>query len=757
MEMDLKRRFDKVMVQPAHVPQLARLISRFQRGVVWLLLACAIPGAAIAQQATDSPALPTEFTDPDSVTDETQRVLLRTVRSADPQTPEAIVRYASALINAELYLDARLLLSRLAALNLSDDQAQQLIDRLGSDLFLQSSLIPELQPEGRQVANSILTSATRATRTPARIQASIRNLSATDASARRIALGQLEQAGESSVAELLNVFADSNRKSEYPAVRQALAQLGESYFQPIVGATRAKQARVKVEAIRALTRIRNESSTDVLMWSYLAPQHPIELQQMSLQALIERGIQPDANLIEQRFFRRAFQYVNGNVARPVSLDRSVKIWHWSEQRNQMAAGEVDPQTASRVIAARHAANLYEVNPASLRNRAIYLLTQLERAKRLATPARSINVDAVVAGLNTNVQEINVVLSQAVRLELYPAAIACCEIISQHGKPELLYRNNGEPSALIEAITSGDRYLQFAAFQAIDRLDPGRAYVGSSFVLSFAVYLAQSRNVPIAAVAHPEADLAQTFAAAISNQGIVGQPAVSSRGLFDLATSNPDVEMVLVSDKIGRPGFRSLIDQLRNDWRTRRMPIAMLYHDMDRGHQISRELDRDELFIAVPYTNNAELIATNVDRLIQRIEPYRLTRPSRFGQAKSALNWLVKVSSDRQRYNFYELAQYHEQLAELLFVPGFEVPATKILAQLPTATVQRQLINFAGQTQLPMEQRKQAASAFAQAVKRGGTMLTNDEIRAQFQRYQAASQTPNEEVYGTIMQAIQSQR
>ncbi|MEL7497999.1 MAG: hypothetical protein AAFN77_10340 [Planctomycetota bacterium] len=764
----MKRRSDKVMVD-LDLEHLAALPPRRQTTGTRFVTACAVAillwlivSPTWAQDdapAIDPMATPTSFSESDANLSETQKLILDSVRESDPQVPFELVEASQILFDAGLFQDTRFLLGRLEQANLSDEEWLAIVDRFGSTFFLDVFSHMNTQPEGNRIARKVLSAARRAARSPERIQALIKNLSSSDRSAVSKSLRKLEALGESAVAEMISIFADDNREAEFDSVRLAINQLAPNSVEPLVGAAKSTNAKVKVESIRALARIDHPASTEVMMWSYLAPNHGPTLRQLAGQALAQRGVTTDPNQIEQQFFTRAYKYARGQYQAVTPISGKVTFWNWDRNQQRMVANTINASLATQLVAARHAASLYDINPASKRNRAMFLLTQLESFQRLAGSGNEIDADAIIDRLNSNTEEIDTILSQAIRLKMFPAAVACCSILKKFGNESLLHRYNGKPSPLAAAITSGDRYLQTAAFDTIRTIDPKTGYVGSSFVLDLAVNLAGGSRQPVALVGHRNVNEAQTYAANVGSAGLTGIGATSSQQLFKIATTNPDVEVIMISDSFTGAGYLNLIRQLRSDWRTREIPIALLYTDVDRGQQAVTYLEADDRFIATPFTTKPAMIATHVARLITRIKPHRVSGIDRQIHSQNAIDWISKITSDRNTYRFYEIGKHQAALSSLIFRAGFENTASDILSNVGTPSAQRQLVNFASQNSLPVDQRKVAAEAFGRSIKQGGTLLTTDEIQLQYDRYNASANEPQatQQILGSILDSIEANR
>ncbi len=715
------------------------------------------PFASVAGGDPQPEVNPPTLADISQIPDEMTQLVLRSVREAKLQTPEKLANAARVMMDVELYGDARYYLGLISMMGLDDNQLFELQESLGSDFFSLIQISDSVQPEGRTLARKVLASATRVGLAPARIDQLIKLLNSSDISVRSEAFRKLRRLGEPAAAELLNVFAQDDRVSDFPGVRGALNSMGAHSQGPLLGAARASDLQVQTEAIRSLGYYRTSEAHDVLMRAYLSPKVPQFIRRIALDSLTQAQYPADPTVIEKLLYERSREYLLGERQVDGSIIGTVTLWNWDDNTNRLVATNVDPRTAMRVIAARRASDLYEIRPDLPRNREMYLLTQLEAAKRLVGPNHKTDVDVLIDGLDTNSQEIENTLVQAMQLGLVPGAIACCEMLEKIGTEELLTDSNGQPRPLVQAILFGDRHLQFAAMQAIARIDPQRPFAGSSYMVNLAIYLAQSENRPSGLIGHNREDIGQTYAATLASSGLVGRSVASSREFFRAATADPDVEVLLVTDSLDNPDYADLIQQLRNDWRTRRLPIALLFQDANRARRMKVRIGDDPLFTVIPFSFAPEYVESHVARLNDKVQPWKLTNFDRRRHGASAVDWLTKIANDRDHYGFYNLGQQQSQLTRLLYLPGFAESASQILASLGTPAAQRELVNFASQSGLPVDEREKAVEAFVQSVKTGGTLLTTVEIQQQYDRYNASKNEPEatQKVLGTILDAIEA--
>ena len=693
------------------------------------------------------------------VLDETEQLILKTVQDSNPKTAPELANAIKILLDIDLFDEAKAYITQIDALGLDDQKLFELNQSAGADFFLLIHTQKQLQPEGKALAMKVLTASKTVGNSTARIQQLIKVLNNQDITVRSAAFRQLRQIGEPAVAEMLNTFADPDRKSLYPGLRGGLKFMGVNAQGPLLGAAHAADSQVQAEAIRALGNYNSLEARHALMRAYLSNKVPSYLRRIALDSLSGSGSSlVDAAEVEKQLFDASMDYLTGNRKYSGAMLGTVQLWNWDSESKSLVPTEVSPETAARMIASRRAEDLYEIRPDLPRNRELYLLTQLEVAKRMAGQNKQVKTDKLVQRLSLNQSEVDSLLVRAMELELIPAAIACCEVLGAIGDDSTLFQSE-TPSSMVQAILFGDRHLQFAALEAIAKLDPQQAFPGSSYVVSLAVYLAKSKNRPAGLIGHNDQTKGQTFAANLADSGLVGEAVMTSKEFFDASIENPDIEVLFVTDTLDRPDSVELIQQLRNDWRTRRLPIAFLYRDLERGKRVILRVRDNKRFAAIPFSLQPDLIASNVNRLSELDSSWKVTNFDRRRHAAAAVKWLEKVSIDTIAYGFYNLGNQQNSLISLLYVPGFASSSSKILASLGTPTAQRELVNFASQSGLPIEDRQKVASAFSECVKRGGTLLTTREIQQQYDRYNASEKesTESQKVLGVILDAIEARK
>ncbi len=501
------------------------------------------PFADVRATRVDQPADPTAnvapVTQPAAPMSEATKVVVRALVESNPQTDLELGKAVKMLLDVEQFQTAKTYLAQLQTIATDDASLFRVYEELGSDFFLRIHGLEALQPEGREFANKVLAAAKTEAYQPARIEGLIGRLNDPDISARSAAFRKLRMLGAPAAAQMIHVFANPNRRNEFPGVRAALRLMGDDAIGPLIAAARADILQVQADAIYALGFYPSEQATDVMMRTYLSEKMPESLRRVAFESLSKNQSRPiDPTAVEQRFYETAKSYLTGKRKLPGGLLDEVTIWQWNPQTQQPQPVKVSTPTATRLAAAERASDLYDINPNSPPNRQLFLLTQLEASKRVVGPSQPVDVAGLTKQFKTDAAEIELILQQALALKLIPAATACCEILGEIGSPELLLGINNQPRALINAILLGDRHLQFAAFEAIAKLDPQMAFPGSSYMMMLAVYMASSEGRAAGLVGHVRPDISQTYAVTLSSAGLLEKPPAPVASSFGKRSPTP---------------------------------------------------------------------------------------------------------------------------------------------------------------------------------------------------------------------------
>ena len=463
----------------------------------------------------------------------------------------------------------------------------------------------------------------------------------------------------------------------------------------------------------------------------------------------------DQSQIEQRLARRVRRFLSGRRIGTDDITGNLRVWTWNGDSQQLEPQEVDPEVGTRQRGVRLAKSLYNINPGNAENQKLLMLSELETRKRAKGPSRPIDTEAFLKSYpGQSAVRINELLPQAIELDLIPAAIACCEVLKQTGDASLLH---GRPPALVQAILTGERQLQFAAFDAIAQIDPQSPFGGCSYVSDFATFIASSRFQRAALVGHNREDIARATASALIPLRWQGDPAVATREIFERVDANPDLEILLIGDSLTQPAVRELVQQLRVNWKTKSLPIGILASSEAQLIRSSQLTAGAERLLTFPYSSESEALVRQMGELEKLQNTWAaVSSDDRYAHASRAIDWLSRVASE-SKYDFYNAAHYESRMLDWLYHPEFTEPAAKILSANPSPAAQQALVSFISQNELPIEARQAVAEAFEKAVKTSGTLLTTSEINLQYDRYNASENQPKEtqQVLGRVLDIIEA--
>ena len=689
--------------------------------------------------------------------EEPEELLVRSVAQSNPTTPVELSNAIGLMLDIDEFEKAKEYLGKLSTADLNGRVSYELNRDAGSELFYRLARTTELQPQGRTLALKVFKAASVWANSDERISQLVEEVATGDTYQRSESFAKLNRIGDKAVAKVIEAFADDQREDQFPALRGALYAFGDAALGPLTGAAESNVPAVRIESLRALSKLEDNRAIDLLQRTALSQKTLSPYREMAAFHLANMGHATDVAQAEVRLRERMQRFLEGRQDPADTLIGTLDTWKWDSDSGKLLVSEIDADVGARIRAAELARTLFEINPNSQLNRELFLIAELESRKRQVGASKPIDVDQYLKlANNISAFEVEQLLVKSIDLDLMHGATAACEVLKQIGTEAQVMGSQRRP--LINAILVGDRHLQFAAFDAIAKINPQTAYVGSSYVLETATWFASSRFKPKCAVGHFENQPAQTWVTAAGPAGWDGITANSSQEFFEKVAADPDVAILVISDTLRRPEHRELVQQLRSHWKTKRMPIGLLSSTTDKFLKSVRYTEGIDRLLTFPLSTDANAIRLQLEQLEAKITPWTVSSDDHYRHASRAVQWLEKATVDPQ-LSFYNFGAHQEQILGLLYHPEFTSAAAKILSTQPTAVAQRALLGFVSQGDLPIEARELVADAFEEAVKRSGTMLTTGEIKLQYERYNASENLPKETqaVLSRVIDVIESRR
>jgi len=125
-------------------------------------------------------------------------------------------------------------------------------------------------------------------------------------------------------------------------------------------------------------------------------------------------------------------------------------------------------------------------------------------------------------------------------------------------------------------------------------------------------------------------------------------------------------------------------------------------------------------------------------------------------AIQALNQLDFYASQPEKYPFFDILSYEEDLTNGLTSPVRAAATCRVLGELGTADAQRRLVQIASNFELPVELRQAAVKSFAVAVQKCGLMLSRQQILNQYERYNASRDESevSQQILGSLLDVLE---
>lgn len=685
--------------------------------------------------------------------------VVRMILDAKPTTPDQWIHDVRTLLNLKRPVFAKEYLKQFLNVLPSEEELVQIQSRYGSAFFLRLTNRAELQPEGAAVADAVMKAASARMADTARINALVDRLSDPDAAARRAALVELVKAGPAAVTPLISVLADDSRQAEHAAVRAAIVALGDVAVEPLIATLHSPHQPLRLQAIELLGKLKAMQAVPAVLSHALAPENDGEREASNKMLRQVLGDVPSKAEATGFLSRRMENYLAGSVPGAVDEADQVRVWIWDATQQIPRQESYSADDASFLAATLAAEQLHRIAPNNADFERMYLATGLEVAKRtngydrpLTEETGTVYQDASSAG-NDVLQEV---LRLALNKQMEGAAVAVIDLLGQSKSAELLQSDDGQPTLLATALVSPLPRVKFAAAQAVMNIDPAQSYPGSSYLVDVLGFLSAGVGERRVLIGHPRVAQAQVIAGHLNVLGFTVDTTQTGRETALRAFSSPDYTFVLVHDAIDHPAYRELIQTLRHDQRTAKLPVGLITRDINKqqGEWFAKT---DPLTLDLAPAPTLEDVASDTRRLLTLAGRSQILPDERIRQAQFALDALAQLASDPEKYDFYDLLPLDERIEGILSTPILAARAAKVLGQLATPRAQLALVRFASTQTHPLADRQAAATAFRAAVTLRGLLLTRPQLLRQYDIYNASEilDPETQQVLASILDAIEA--
>lgn len=724
-----------------------------------LALSCPVAGQDAAQAPSAQPDLAVESSP-----------LLR-----EPKSPEDM--FAAVLLMVDLgRMDlANRYLGAFLDANPDDDLLIKLRNKHGTGEFLKLSRIPALKAKAAPLLRQLGEASRKLAEDPAYADVLIEKLGA-DPVQRELAVRELRNLGEAAVPHLLGKLSQPDSDAQLDQIIVTLGRIGQPAVAPTIAALDAPVLQVRLAAFAALRLLRSPASVPFLWHPAYAESEPQEVQQAARKTLAKlfssseksaAGTSPDVAANELR--RVAHELYFHQIELPVDDDGSVVRWVWDNEAGTVVRQLLKPEQANLLLATKFSKQLLELSPESADSQRLYLGCLLGQAVADAGRDQPISLvpdspgyTAMTAGEDT----VTGILANALSAGQTGTAQAALQILAQIGSGQMLTSGAGRKSPVLAALNYPDVRVQFAAANAVLRLEPNQPFRGADRVVSILQRAMTNSDELKALIIDADVSRAEVTAGYLSDLGYTPVVVRTGKEGFQVAANTAGIELAVIHVNCIQWDLTPTIANFRADARTAYLPIV-LYGPEDVTDVQTRTGRRDSLAFpeasssiwngALPPGENqgpiptttrsrlARLILRNgpmtfvaesgsASDFLQQLRPFlaavkgaQLTDAERAQYQAAAVRWLAHLSQ-ADKTTVFDLTATESPLSGLVDHPELASMALVAMSGIASSTVQARLSLVAGNSQLSPAIRTRAANQLAFHIQRHGVMLTNDQVR-----------------------------
>ena len=504
--------------------------------------------------------------------------VVRGIMETNPTSPMELMWAVELTMNIGRVDQVQKFMSALVAAEPDAAQLMAIERKWGSTLFFRLSHQSRYGRQVRAQALQLLTATQRALHNPERLQNLVAGLAHPSAALRQAAANDLKQVGTSAVPALLAVLGDADSAESHALARDALGGLGSIAVDPLASALQCPDPAIRWQVVEVLGRLEDSHVVDCLLGMLFEADGDPRVKKavaQTVQRLV--GALPSRQEAEQFLVRQVRGYLSGVPVKPADLEGRVAIWEWSESAATVVSTLQPARLASMLKARKLAADLHQLDSENIDFRRLFLVAVLETEKRLVGLDEPLDRESVdcqqVAALGAEALQDGLLF--AVREKYLAAATATAELLGDQDDIALLRGVNGRMQPLVQHLRHPNLRLRMACLDAVLKLSTQQAYPGCSYVTETLGFITGSHGSPRVLVGDPRSSRAQSIGGLLNRLGYESDTANSGRELLRMARSNPDYEFILVSDAVQHPDLRELVQILRRDPRTSRLPVGIL--------------------------------------------------------------------------------------------------------------------------------------------------------------------------------------
>ncbi len=638
--------------------------------------------------------------------------------SRNPTTPLETWEVADYLIRIGQPEQAAPFVKRFLDSNPDDATLLRIRDDSGPGTILRLADNPATAPYSAPIIDKVGKAAIRAATDPARLERFVAALRSSREE-QAYAVDRLKEAGPYAVAPILRELSRPGLPNEdRTPYAENMGRLDRGAVPPLIAALESTDVRLVGDAARALGRIGDPRAVPAL--TYLAARrNPESVARTQAIAAIQEitdipfGSQPKTP--PKVLADEARRYHLHEVRFP---GNQVVVWVWDEAASTPAPRIFSSRDAESYLGLQAARQALALDPGDITAQANLLALALDHDPVGSSPS------ALAAG--------PVVLSQVLRTAIADgrsdlAASAATLLGRVVDRDDLA--TGGRPDPLVESLSAPDRRVQFAAAEALVRLDPRRSFSGSSRVVPVLTRFLATQGVPRALVVDGNPLRGGQSAGFLRTIGYDAQVASTGAEGFALASGSADVELILTeANFVNDPWtLTDLLGNLKADGRTSGIPVVIV-GPLATRNQIAASLESfPGARFAVTPTETA-LFGGQLNRIVTSLGVRPFTADERTNYAKRSSALLATIARSPGSPFEADLAAATPALGAAINSPIAPIEAAMILGDIPGQAAQRTLADAVLDTSRPAPSRLASADNLARSIRRFGRVVAPEQER-----------------------------
>lgn len=615
--------------------------------------------------------------------------------------------------------------------NPSDDVLLQIRDKFGSGSVLRLQDDPRTSAQAEPLMRMLAAASKRQATRPDRLQRFVEALTATRQE-QDYAVARLREAGPYAVPAIVErLKAPGLTITDRASMIANIGRLERAAVPALVAVLDSENTVLAADVADALGLIGDRRAIPFLTFSAARPDENAvrEPARRAIGRLTGRAYNAQLRTPNDLLNDEARKYLTHAVVFPAD---QVVVWAWD-------GSAPSPRTVSRaeaesILGLRFAREALTLNPAD--SRAQMLLTALalqhavDRVGIANFPANDPD-GAYPLALGAGPDVLGAVVREALSDGLSDVAAAAVTVLGRVTDRNALWLDPNRPHPLVEALSSPDRRVRFAASRALVELGPERPFPGSSRVVPvLAQFLGAQPAAPKAVVIDGDPNAVNTVASTLRGLGYDVVTADNGQDGFRAAARSTDVEVIFLDPSVLNGTWQAIdtLTNLRADASTAGVPI-FLYTPLAARPRLEGLLAKfDRIgFLVTPTDPN--LLKAPLERELARMGARPLSADERANYAQGAASLLASITVRPGNPYAADVAAIEPELARALNSPATDLPASVALADVPAVDAQRELAASFLDSSRASPLRLSSGESLARSIQRFGPLLSAGQERS----------------------------